>query len=272
MDSLRKVLSDGIRTESSTEQYLKGIQLLWNTCFEDKMPEDPSWVKSKAQKIVASVLERYDNLGSRRTRLAPFLAICRKLGYGDAYRTYYEPFRKENKNLKEFIQRRTEEATSNGASEMTIAEVEALGKKLARKVRQLSFEDTKRDLTSKEVKVVMWHLILEWHMLLDPEHRRRVKMHDLPIVHKGKRAVVGSSYLLQTSRRKGAYELVFEDEDRIPLSKMLSKYIHRTLQLIPRNHLLTSITQPQTVMSASNWSMFMSKIHYNGKRFNPDRL
>jgi hypothetical protein len=86
MDSLRKVLADGIRTEGSTEQYLKGIQLLRNMVFEDKMPDDPSWIKSKAKKIVAAVLERYDNPArSRRTRLAPFLAICRKLGYAEAY-------------------------------------------------------------------------------------------------------------------------------------------------------------------------------------------
>jgi hypothetical protein len=239
-------------------------------CFEDKMPEDPSWVKSKAHRIVASVLERYDNSGSRRTRIAPFLAICRKLGYGDACQIYYAPFKKENKALKESTQCRLVE--SHATSEMTAEEIEAFGKKLARKVRQLSLEDLGRDLTSKEIKVVMWHIILKWHILLDPEHRRRVKMHDLPIVHKGGRGVQGASYLLQTSRRKGAYELVFEDGDRIPLSKMLSKYIHRTLQLIPRNHLLTSITQPQTVMSPSNWSMFMSKIHYNGKPFNPGRL
>jgi hypothetical protein len=175
MDSLRRVLADGIRTESSTEQYLKGIQLLYNMCFEGKMPEDPSWIRSKAQVVVASVLERYDNPGSRRTRLAPFLAICRKLGYGDAYQIYYAPFRKENKALKESTQCRLEKAAVDDASEMTIEEVEALGKKLARKVRQLGLEDLGRDLTLKEIKVVMWHVILEWHMLLDPEHRRRVK-------------------------------------------------------------------------------------------------
>jgi hypothetical protein len=236
------------------------------------MPKDPSWIRSKAQVVVASVLERYDNPGSRRTRLAPFLAICRKLGYGDAYQIYYAPFRKENKALKESTQRRLEKAAVDDASEMTIEEVEALGKKLARKVRQLCLEDLGRDLTLKEIKVVMWHVILEWHMLLDPEHRRRVKMHELPIVQKRQRVEGSSSHLLQTSRRKGAYKLVFDDGDRVPLSKMLSRYIHRTLQLIPRNHLLTSIIQPQTVMSASNWSMFMSKILYNGKRFNPNRL
>ncbi|GAQ93103.1 hypothetical protein KFL_013000010, partial [Klebsormidium nitens] len=150
MDTLRKVLADGIRTESSTEQYLKGIQLLWNMVFEDKMPEDPSWIKSKAQKIVAAVLERYDNPGSRRTRLAPFLAICRKLGYAEAYQTYYEPFRKENKALKETAQRKIETKASDAASEMTVEEVETFGKKLARKVRQLSLEDMDRDLTPKE--------------------------------------------------------------------------------------------------------------------------
>jgi hypothetical protein len=271
MDSLRKVLADGIRTESSTEQYLKGIQLLWNMVFEDKMPEDPLWIKSKAQKIVAAVLERYDKTGSRRTRLAPFLAICRKLGYAEAYQTYYEPFRKENKALKESAQRKIETKTSDATSEMTVEEVETFGKKLARKVRQLSLEDTNRDFTPKKVKIIMWHLVLEWHVLLGREHRRRVKVHELPILQKGQR-IEGASYLLQTSRRKGDYKLVLEDGDRIPLSKMLSKYLHRTLWLIPRYYFLTSITQPQTAMSASNWSMFISNIQYNGKRFNPDRL
>jgi hypothetical protein len=85
MDSLRRVLPDRIQTQSSTEQYLKAIQLLHNMFFEDKMPEDPSWIRKRAKKIVASVSERYENPGSRRTCLAPFLAICRKLGYGDAY-------------------------------------------------------------------------------------------------------------------------------------------------------------------------------------------
>jgi hypothetical protein len=271
MDALRKVLADGIRTESSTEQYLKGIQLLWNMVFENKMPEDPSWIKNKAQKIVAAVLERYDKPGSRRTRLAPFLAICRKLGYAEAYQTYYEPFRKENKALKETAQRKIETKASDTASEMTIEEVETFGKKLARKVRQLSLEDMDRDLTHKEVKICMWHLVLEWHLLVSKEHRRRVKLHELPLLRKGQQ-IEGASYLLQTSQRKGDYKLVFEDGDRVPLTKMLSKYLHRTLRLIPRDYFLTSVTQPQTAMTASNWSMFLSKIQYNGKRFNPDRM
>jgi hypothetical protein len=154
---------------------------------------------------------------------------------------------------------------------MTVEEVETFGKKLARKVRQLSLEDITGDLTPKEVKIIMWHLIVEWHMLLSKKHRRRVKVHELPILQKGQR-IEGVSYLLQTSRRKGDYKLVLKDGNQISLTKMLSKHLHRTLRLIPRDYFLTSITQPQTAMSASNWSMFMSKIQYNGRRFNPDRL
>jgi hypothetical protein len=171
MDSIRNILSDGIRGERSIEQYVRGIQLIYNLCFEDDMPADPSWLKTKAHKIIRAVLDRYDNPGSRRTRLAPFLAVCRKLGYSEAYQTYYEPFRKQNPALKELKEQRAEEEAVDDSSYMSADEIQSFSAKLARKVRQLSLEDPPRELTAKEVKVIMWHLVLAWHSLLDKEYR-----------------------------------------------------------------------------------------------------
>jgi hypothetical protein len=97
-----------------------------------------------------------------------------------------------------------------------------------------------------------------------------VKLYDLPIV--SKRQHVDGNHLVQTSKRKGAYKLVVENGVEIALTKMLSKYVHRTLELIPRTYLVTSISQPQTIMTPSNWSMFVNKIGWEGKRFGPDRF
>lgn len=93
--TIREALADGIRSEASVEQYVKGIAFIWKICFpEEEMPIESTWLKTRASKVVECVLDRYDNPGSRRTRLSPFLAVCRKLGYSDAYKLYYEPFGK----------------------------------------------------------------------------------------------------------------------------------------------------------------------------------
>jgi hypothetical protein len=238
------------------------------------MPSNSTWIKAKAKIIVESVLERYDNPRSRRTRLAPFLAVCRKMGFLEAYKIYYEPFKSQEGALQELREQQGEkEKIENGTVYMNTGEVETFGKKLARKVRSMIFVgDLIQKLSTKEIKIIMVHLLLEWSMLVDQEHQSRVKLYDIPIVQKRGEKSSSGCYLLETSRRKGSYKLVFDDGNEVALSKMLNKYIHRTLEILPREYLLTSISQPESAMTTFNFTMFCSKIECEGKRFDPKQV
>jgi hypothetical protein len=66
--------------------------------------------RSNAHAFTQLVHDRYDNPGSRRTRLAPFLAACKKLGYSEAYQIYFRPFQKDNNPLKELREKQAAES------------------------------------------------------------------------------------------------------------------------------------------------------------------
>jgi hypothetical protein len=103
MDALRSLFTDNIRSRASVEQNVRGIALVYDLCHNRPLPStlDLTFLQSDAHAFTQLVHERYDNSGSRRTRLAPFLAACKKLEYSEAYQTYFWPFKQDNKPLKE---------------------------------------------------------------------------------------------------------------------------------------------------------------------------
>jgi hypothetical protein len=167
MDALQKLFDDGIRSPASVDQYVRGIALVYQLCHNRPLPHttDLNFLQSDAESFTRVVYERYDNPGSRRTRLAPFLAACKKLEYSEAYESYFQPFKKENWPLKELREKQAAENDDDSANvrEMSREDVELFGAKLARKVRSL---DVDSDLDRKEVKTLMIHLLVEWHLLI----------------------------------------------------------------------------------------------------------
>jgi hypothetical protein len=53
---------------------------------------------------------------------------------------------------------------------------------------------------------------------------------------------------------------------------MFCKYLARTLELIPRGYLIASVSDPQTLMSGSNFSNFCGKLSFNIKLLNLERI
>jgi hypothetical protein len=157
MDALRQLLTDNIRTQASVDQYVRGISLVYQLCHNRELPHTPdlTFLQSDAQAFTQFVHDRYENPGSRRTRLAPFLAACKKLGYPEAYQTYFRPFQKDNKPLKELREKQAAESAheSKQTHEMSREDIDHLGSKLARKVRLLTNVGTD-DLDRKDVKTI----------------------------------------------------------------------------------------------------------------------
>jgi hypothetical protein len=275
MDALRSLFTDNIRSRpESVEQYVRGIALVYELCHNRPLPStlDLTFLGSDAPSFTQLVHERYDNPGSRRTRLAPFLAACKKLEYSEAYQTYFRPFKQDNKSLKELREKQAVENADDSTKvhEMTREDVELFGAKLARRVRLLPDAD---GLDRKDVKAIMIHVLVEWHLLMKPNVRRGLKLYHLPILFKNKREVHDDSIdaLIQISRSKQIFQLRKQGEV-YELPKMFCKCLVRTLELIPRAYFITLVSDPLTPMSGSNYSKFCAKLLFNEKLLNLERL
>jgi hypothetical protein len=273
MDALRSLFTDKIRTQASVEQYVRGIALVYELCHNRPLPStlDLTFIESDALAFTQVVHERYDNPGSRRTRLAPFLAACKKLEYSEAYQTYFRPFKQDNKPLKELREKQAVENADDSTKvhEMSREDVEHFGSKLARRVRSLDADDLDR----KDVKTIMIYVLVEWHLLMKPNVRRGLKLYHLPILFKNEREVHDDNIdaLIQISRSRQIFQLR-KQGDVYELPKMLCKYLIRTLELIPRAYFITSVSDPLTPMSGSNYSNFCAKLLFNEKLLNLERL
>jgi hypothetical protein len=209
MDALRSLFTDNIRSRASVEQYVRGIALVYDFCHNRPLPStlDLTFLQSDAHAFTEVVHERYDNPGSRRTRLAPFLAACKKLEYLEAYQTYFRPFKQDNKPLKELREKQAVENADDSTKvhEMSREDVEYFGAKLARRVRSLDADDLDR----KDVKTIMIHVLVEWHLLMKPNVRRGLKLYHLPILFKNERELHDDDIdaLIQSSRSKQIFQL-----------------------------------------------------------------
>jgi hypothetical protein len=259
------------------EQHVRGIALVYDLCHNRPLPSmlDLTFLQSDAHAFTQLVHDRYDNPGSRRTRLAPFLAACKKLGYSEAYQIYFRPFQKDNNPLKELREKQAAESghDSTKIHEMSREEIDHLGNKLARKVRTMT-NVCADDLDRKNVKIVMIHLLLEWHLLVKKHVRRGVKLYHLPIVLKkdtGGHDDTSDSALIQVSRSKQICDLR-NQEELFELPTMFCKYLARALELIPRAYFITPVSDPLTPMSGSNYSNFCAELLFNEKLLNLERI
>jgi hypothetical protein len=66
--------------------------------------------------------------------------------------------------------------------EMSREDIEILGSKLAQKVRSLTH--VADNLDKKDVKIIMIHLLVEWHLLIKKNVRRGANLYHLPIFSK----------------------------------------------------------------------------------------
>jgi hypothetical protein len=116
----------------------------------------------------------------------------------------------------------------------------------------------------------MIHLLVEWHLLIKI---RGVKLYHLPIVLKkdGGAHDDTSNALIQVSRSKQTSYLR-NQEEIYELPTMFCKYLARTLELIPRAYFITAVSDPLTPMSGSNYSNFCSKLLFNDKLLNLERI
>jgi hypothetical protein len=255
------------------EQYVRGIALVYELCHNRPLPStlDLTFLESDAPAFTQVVHERYDNPGSRRTRLASFLADCNKLEYSEAYQTYFWPFKQDNEPLKELREKQAVKNADDSTKvhEMTREDVEHFGAKLARRVRSLDIDGLDR----KDVKTIMIHVLVEWHLLMKPNVRRGLKLYHLSILFKNEREMHDDSIdaLTQISRSKQMFQLRKQGEV-YELPKMFCKYLVRTLELIPRAYFITSVSDPLTPMSGSNYSNFCAKLLFNEKLLNLERL
>jgi hypothetical protein len=53
---------------------------------------------------------------------------------------------------------------------------------------------------------------------------------------------------------------------------MFCKYLARTLELIPRGYLISSVSDPLTPLSGSNFSNFCGKLSFDNKILNLERI
>lgn len=273
MDVLRNLFNDGIRSRASVDQYVRGIALVYQLCHKKPLPStlDLTFLESDAEAFTQIVYERYDNPGSIRPCLSPFLAACKKLGYSQAYQTYFQPFKKENEPLKQLREKQAIDNVDDSAKihEMSREDVEHFGSKLARKVRSMDANALDR----KDIKTTIIHMLVEWHLILKPNIRRGIKLYRLPIVFKNGRDVPDQNddALVQVSRSKQLFHLR-KQREVYELPKMFCKYVARTLELIPRGYLITSVSDPSTPMSGSNFSNFCAKVIFNNKLLNLERI
>lgn len=273
MDVLRNLFNDGIRSQASVDQYVRGIALIYQLCHKRPLPSTLglTFLESDAEAFSQIVYERYDNPGSRRTRLSPFLAACKKLGYSQAYQTYFRPFQKENQPLKQLREKQAIDNADESAKihELSREDVEHFGAKLARKVRSLGANDLDR----KDVKTLMIHLLVEWHMLIKKHVRCGVKLNHMPILYKNDRKMHDENVdaLIQVSRTNQIFQLRKQGQ-MYELPKMFCKYLARTLEVIPRAYFITSVSDPLTPMSGSNYSNFCAKLIFNNKLLNLERI
>jgi hypothetical protein len=74
---------------------------------------------------------------------------------------------------------------STKVHEMSREDVEYFGAKLAQRVRSLDANGLDR----KDVKTIMIHVLVEWHLLMKPNVRRGLKLYHIPILFKNEREV-----------------------------------------------------------------------------------
>jgi hypothetical protein len=119
----------------------------------------------------------------------------------------------------------------------------------------------------------MIHVLVEWHLLMKPNVRLGLKLYHLPILFKNEREVHDDDIdaLIQISRSKQIFQLRKQGEV-YELRKMFCKYLVRALELIPRAYFITSVSDPLTPMSGSNYNNFCAKLLFNEKLLNLERL
>jgi hypothetical protein len=207
MEALRNLFTDNIRTQASVEQYVRGIALVYELCHDRPLPNrlDLTFLQSDTPAFTQLVHERYNNPGSRRTRLAPFLSACKKLEYSEAYQTYFRPFKQDNKPLKELHEKQAVENAdeSTKVHEMSRKDVEHFGAKLAQRVQTMDADGLDR----KDVKTIMIHVLVEWHLLIKPNVRRGLKLDHLPVLFKmrGRCMMITSTHKLSRLADQNRY-------------------------------------------------------------------